>query len=62
MAAKPPTPLQISKVMAELGRRGGKVKGRKGYATLTPKQRSERAREGARARWGKAKKAARAGK
>jgi ribosomal protein L9 len=41
----------------ELGRRGGSKKVKKGFATLTPEQRAEKAREGALARWAsKAKK------
>jgi hypothetical protein len=39
-----------------LGREGGKVRTRKGFAVLTKAERSERAREGAAARWAKAKK------
>jgi len=45
----------VSRVMAEMGRRGGKAGGPKGgkarMAALTPKQRKELARKAARARW-----------
>jgi hypothetical protein len=50
----------ISKVMSEMGRKGGKAAGGKGgkarMAALTPEQRKELARKAARARWAKAKK------
>lgn len=45
----------ISEVMAALGRRGGKVKGAKGFATLSKAERTAKAAEGARARWAKKK-------
>lgn len=41
----------------EAGRKGGKARVPKGFAVLTAEERSERARQGALARWG-AKKAA----
>lgn len=43
----------------ELGRLGGKKKVPKGLSMLTPEQRKARAREGAAARWGIARKAGR---
>jgi general stress protein YciG len=50
----------ISKVMREMGRKGGKAAagkgGRKHMASLTPEQRKELARKGAQARWAKVKK------
>jgi len=50
----------ISKVMREMGRKGGKAAGGKGgkarMAALTPQERVELARKAARARWAKAKK------
>jgi hypothetical protein len=48
-----PTPSEISRVMAELGRRGGKIGGRKRAASLNPEQRREIALRAARARWDK---------
>ena len=50
----------ISKVMREMGRKGGKAAGGKGgkkrMAALTPEQRKELARKAAQARWANAKK------
>jgi len=50
----------ISKVMSEMGRKGGKAAAGKGgkarMAALTPEQRKELARKAAKARWAKAKK------
>jgi general stress protein YciG len=50
----------ISKVMREMGRKGGKAAGGKGgkkrMAALTPEQRNDLARKAAQSRWAKAKK------
>jgi hypothetical protein len=50
----------ISKVMSEMGRKGGKAAKGKGVkarmAALTPEQRKELARKAAQTRWAKAKK------
>jgi hypothetical protein len=50
----------ISKVMREMGRKGGKAAKGKGVkarmAALTPEQRRELARKAARARWARVKK------
>jgi hypothetical protein len=50
----------ISKVMREMGRKGGKAAGGKGgkarMAALTPEQRKELAKKAAQTRWAKAKK------
>ena len=50
----------ISKVMREMGRKGGKTAGGKGgktrMAALTPQERKELASKAAPARWAKAKK------
>jgi hypothetical protein len=50
----------VSKVMSEMGRKGGKAAKGKGVkarmAALTPQERTELARKAARARWAKAKK------
>ncbi len=48
----------ISQVMAEMGRRGGLIGGKRKLETLTAKRRSQIARQAARARWGKKKKSA----
>jgi len=52
----PPTQADISRVMAELGRRGGKVGGKRRLETLTQERRSEIAFRAAKARWKTAKK------
>lgn len=44
---------EISRVMAELGRRGGKVGGVKRAVSLTPERRREIALKAARSRWDK---------
>ena len=46
----------VSDYMAEIGRKGGQVKGRKGTATLTVERRREIAMKGVAARAAKAKK------
>jgi len=50
----------VSKVMSEMGRKGGKAAKGKGVrarmAALTPQERNELATKAARARWAKAKK------
>lgn len=47
------TDAEIRKVMATLGRRGGKVGGKRRLITLTQEQRSQIAYKAAQARWGK---------
>jgi len=47
----PPTKAQISVLMTELGRKGGKIGGKRRLETLSPKRRSEIAKKAARARW-----------
>jgi len=44
---------EISRVMAEMGRRGGKIGGKRKLETLTPERRQEIALNAARARWAK---------
>lgn len=44
---------EISRVMAAMGRRGGKIGGKRRLATMTAEQRSEAAAKAAKARWGK---------
>ncbi len=48
-----PTKGQISMLMAELGRKGGKKGGKRRLRTMTARQRKEVARKAARARWSK---------
>ncbi len=43
----------ISRVMAEMGRKGGKIGGKRRLVTLTPERRREIALKAARARWKK---------
>ena len=51
------TKSEISRVMAELGRRGGEIGGKRRMETLTQERRSQIAYKAAQARWGnKAKK------
>jgi hypothetical protein len=49
-------PNLISKVMQEMGRKGGKKGAKMRAEALTPEQRSEIARKAARTRWAKIKK------
>jgi len=49
----PATSAQISLVMAELGRKGGKIGGKRRMKTMTAKKRKAIARKAARARWKK---------
>lgn len=49
----------ISRVMRELGKRGGEAEVPKGTAMLSPEERKERARQAALARWGKKRAAPR---
>jgi len=48
---KPPTKSQISLLMAELGRKGGKKGGKRRLETMTSTERIEIARKAAQARW-----------
>ena len=41
----------ISRVMAEMGRKGGKIGGKKSLETMTKAERKRRAKRAARARW-----------
>ena len=43
----------ISRVMAAMGRRGGKIGGKRRMTTMTSEQRSEVAQKAAQARWAK---------
>ena len=47
---------EISLVMAEMGRRGGKIGGKRRLQTMTPEQRSQSAFKAAQTRWAKKKK------
>lgn len=45
---------EVSRVMSVLGRKGGRVGGKRRMETMTPEQRSAIALKAARARWAKA--------
>lgn len=47
------TPSTISEYMAQIGRKGGKVGGKRRLKTMTPEERRKVARQAAKARWGK---------
>lgn len=48
---KLPTAAQISLLMAELGRKGGKIGGKRRMQTMTGEERKRVAKKAARARW-----------
>jgi hypothetical protein len=50
-------PSLLSEVMREMGRRGGKIGGKRRLKTMTPEHRSEVARLAAQKRWAKKKSA-----
>ena len=52
-----PTSSEISRVMAAMGRRGGKIGGKRRLLTLTPERRKEIAAKAAKKRWENAKDA-----
>jgi hypothetical protein len=47
---------EISRVMAAMGRKGGKIGGKRRLETMTPKQRSQVALKAAQTRWKRTKK------
>jgi hypothetical protein len=47
----PPTKAQISQLMSEMGRKGGKIGGKRRLETMTAKERSKVAKKAAQARW-----------
>jgi hypothetical protein len=46
----------FSRVMAEMGRKGGKIGGKISSANLSPRERKKRAKKAAKARWSKPRK------
>lgn len=48
-----PTKEQVSMLMAEMGRKGGKIGGKRRLQTMTPRERSKAAKVAAQARWEK---------
>ena len=55
---EPPEPTQeeISRIMSHLGKKGGKIGGKRRLVTMTPEQRREIATKAAKARWEKEKR------
>lgn len=51
---QPATEAQISAFMAQLGRKGGRIGGKRRLETLSSQQRKRIAKKAARARWNKA--------
>ena len=49
------TPEQISKIMSEMGKRGGKIGGKRRLETMTPEERRNASAHAARARWARVK-------
>lgn len=47
-------PVILSKVMAEMGRKGGKIGGKRSLETMSIGARKKRAKKAAKARWSKA--------
>jgi hypothetical protein len=54
-ATPAPTPAQISVFMAEMGRKGGRIGGKRRLETMTKEQRRKIAVKAARTRWKKSK-------
>ena len=52
-----PTNAEVSRVMAAMGRRGGKIGGKRRLETLTAEERSQIALKAAKTRWANAKRA-----
>lgn len=49
----PPTKAQVSMLMAQLGRKGGKIGGKRRLQTMTASERKEVAKKAALVRWSK---------
>lgn len=47
-----PTKAQVSLLMAEIGRKGGRIGGKRRLETMTARERQKVAQKAARARWG----------
>jgi hypothetical protein len=56
--APSPTPLAatVSQIMADMGRKGGKIGGKRSMETMTKAERKRRAKDAAKARWNKSKR------
>ena len=57
-ATETPELTVVSQVMAEMGRKGGRIGGKRRLETMTDEQRRRSARKAAKARWAKVKKSA----
>ena len=55
---RPRVPLVVSQVMSAMGRRGGKIGGKRRLETMTAEERSQIALKAARTRWAKKKSSA----
>jgi hypothetical protein len=53
--ARKPVPKSVSRVMAQMGSRGGKIGGKRRLLTMSAEERSKIASDAARARWAKKK-------
>jgi hypothetical protein len=51
--APPPSKLDISRVMSAMGKKGGKIGGKRSLTTMTQEERRNRALQAAKARWTK---------
>jgi hypothetical protein len=49
--SKKPSKVEISRIMSAMGKKGGKIGGKRSLATMTPEERRERALQAAKARW-----------
>ncbi len=47
----------LSRIMSEMGKKGGKIGGKRRLVTMTPQERSQVALKAAKARWSKKRKA-----
>ena len=46
-------PLAISRIMSKMGKKGGKIGGKRSLETMTAEERRERASQAAKAKWAK---------
>lgn len=55
LVSRPAISPLVSRVMAQMGSKGGKIGGKRRLVTMTPEQRSQVASDAARVRWAKKK-------
>lgn len=53
---RPTDKTTLSRIMAEMGRKGGRIGGKRRMETISPARRKKIAKQAAKARWAKAKK------